>query len=252
MFAPSEGMALCIECLVGYASPDSPDGSSRSRLECDACLPGFYRDSLAMETCQECADGQFTSMNGSITCQVCPLGFKAKNTSGDGVRDACLTCIGAAEDKGGKFSRTNGTTNADGCDDCPTGWFSPPEAKSAPSCTECAPGYYANATGMDVCLPCAKGKYSEKSPFENCKDCDAGTEATHTSTVKCRKCDKGQYQETNGSTSPCLPCEQNKFAATLKSKICEPCADGMRSAPGSDECVPDCGSDLSPFKCLPG
>ena len=247
MFAPSEGLTHCFNCPLGF----SHESFESTRKKCDACLPGFYKASLDYLECRMCQDGYFTADSGSAKCQSCPIGFMAKNTSNQ-LRDSCVACNSVEGNAGGTYANISGTTSEMGCAECPRGWFAPLEANAAPSCTECAPGFFANTSGMDSCLPCEPGTYSNTTPYTKCLDCPAGTEATTTSTTACRECDKGHYQDKSGSQSPCHPCQQNKYAPERGSSLCTKCSPGYRSAAGSDTCTSDCGSGFLNKTCQPG
>jgi hypothetical protein len=102
-------------------------------------------------------------------------------------------------------------------DPCPTGSVSGTDG----SCVPCAPGTFANASGLTACSPCAAGTFEP----------DAGQ------SVCSQTCPAGTYSRAGGaSNASCVLCPPGSFSAPGQAK-CDLCAPGSSaSMPGSVSC----------------
>ena len=199
--------------------------------------------------CSDCVDGQFTSSEGMVNCELCPVGWQRKHDENE--RTACKVCqAGQVQPREGQdrckecaSGMFASTTILVECTDCAKGKYS---EKNAEICQDCVRGRYADEQGLSSCKACPAGRYNAASSAENCTTCPSGR---HTGSVSggdsldiCKNCPPGLYKDENLQhiISPfCIDCPAGWFAQVEKSENCIVCEAGKFAAPpgGKDECA---------------
>lgn len=97
-----EGVAICTGCEHGKIQPDSgkttcfycPNGEEpeqqSSRIRCDDCLAGKYKDDSILDFCKPCPAGKYTGQDGLTVCDNCLAGTFNAN---EGAQE-CKLCVG--------------------------------------------------------------------------------------------------------------------------------------------------------------
>jgi len=118
---------------------------------------------------------------------------------------------------GGKYSKTEGLTDAAACLQCSIGKYRSNAVVEGPAllteCSLCAEGTYSADKGQEVCTSCAAGKYSMTvGAFDpdGCSSCSPGKTSNEASTseYECFNCPRGTFAELSGS-STCTSCLKN-------------------------------------------
>ena len=190
------GANISFPCPIGFYRNSS---AKESFQDCTECISGFYCNVEGLAVPIDCPPGYFC-VSGSITPQPCPLGTYSNST---GLRRStdCTPCpggwycdgIGTTEPKdlcdAGFYCREKAYTSAppDGPTGglCPAGGYCP---RGSATSTPCPVGYYSNFDGADDendCIPCDPGFFCAGS---------AGTGATE-------QCEAGYYC-TGGAGTP--------------------------------------------------
>ncbi|POY76568.1 hypothetical protein BMF94_0157 [Rhodotorula taiwanensis] len=186
--------ALPPRCAAGGIDSFSPS-SSRTSLQCSACLPGSY---LVKGACLDsCPPGSMVSGDGK-SCQACD--------------SSCATCAHSPSYCTSCSSSSalvlNGTCTTSSS--CPSGFFtsttSLAAANNASSCLACHPDC-ATCSGptSDACLSCPAYR-PVLTAARTCVSTCASNEYYDKSKSKCVACDSGCATCSGGSASSCLSC----------------------------------------------
>jgi hypothetical protein len=199
-------------CPRGSSGPDG-------YAPCSPCVPGRYSNDSLQASCTLCLAGRFGTVMGAINA-----------TSG---------CAGTCTPG---FMCPAGSTNATSVV-CPAGMYS---LGSAGTCTDCAPGLYGAATGMDTSTctaPCRPGSYGGGSGLTSptCSgNCTAGYACPAGSTSPLAQlCPSGRFS-TAGS-GVCTECPVGVYGDSvgLTTPACSgPCAVGYVCPSGSNSSTP--------------
>ncbi len=107
---------LCTPC---------PPGTGESNGKCQICPAGKFSTSLGQgHTCQDCAVGKYTSVDGALECETCPVNHQL---SGD--QTSCTSCKELKKADHDSVATTpcedcptdQHSTDGGPCQDCPTG-----------------------------------------------------------------------------------------------------------------------------------
>ena len=208
----------------------------------------------------KCPDGQFQASTGQITCDPCNPGYAcpigsiridppaAKCPKGYFCTDGKLV---TECPKGTYGNMTGATTEAEGCADCPQGWYCPAAlAGLPPNSLLCPRGHYCSGkTGDYKNSPCPAGKFLEglgAVSSAECLDCPAGRScAAGTADPQCQgcSCPKGHYCP-RAITAP-VACPAGTFTEEDGATGLEYC----KSCPAGHYCIS--GVD-TPTPCVPG
>jgi len=204
--------AMCLSCPSGKSSPLASNTSNdcvclagyyrlSGRLDCEACVPGTFKEEIGDFNCTECAIGKYSNLIGStleINCTSCDFGATTlargstlpfNCTCDRGYTGAIwgINCSACPEDT---FKPTFGTA---GCSECRNFSSSPAASTSVCQCLfgfrdlngtctfQCPTGYYTSATGdsceicprttfqplygannLSLCLTCGYGSFSQE------------------------------------------------------------------------------------------
>jgi hypothetical protein len=209
--------------------------SRRRSTACDACSPGQYSNSSALEKCIDCAAGSITdtgSSAGASTCGECSVGQystssavfvcrvckPAKYQSSAG-QTSCFECNGCFA---GSERRACGGSYEGYCVDCAPGWF-----VNSSKCLECPGGYYQTSLNQRNCTQCARcpsGGTRQQCglSFEGyCAECIPGKFTSSTSgSEACQSCSAGQYQP-DLDQSNCILCPAGKHQDEAGKPFCK-------------------------------
>ena len=236
--------AACEDCPVGffYMADTSPP-------TCDKCPAGKFAGIAGSLSCDSCDADTYSEAKASI-CTSCPLSSSTNSLTeqsitgcicpaGEGMeftKEGSYSCVSCSA---GRFS----SSSMHLCEECPLGHH----GSGGASCDECAPGTYADATGLVSCYTCGYKKYAESSGSFSCTDCpvDASFDVTISgSTTRndckcpagkanhvppdkisgnyyCESCPVGKYS-TIGSS--CTNCEAGYYAESTGSPYCMQCS----------------------------
>ena len=103
-------------------------------------------------------------------------------------------------------------------------------SKSLAECVACAPGSFANASGLLSCLPCEAGSSQNASGQARCVPCSAGSSAPLGSVI-CAPCGAGYYAPVPG-LAQCLACGGGTFQQEQGGTSCASCPSGFENSPG--------------------
>lgn len=218
---------------------------------CDVCGEGTYSDEVGATQCKQCTDGSTTSEEGATVChdEDCPVGtFYNTQTS------VCDNCgAGTYQDE----------TRQTECKSC----LGPGRVLESPSVCKCDNGYGTATGSPETCLACEIGTYQDEETLGLCKACaekestattgandqaeckcirgygydtadsaceicQPGTYNDELEETPCKKCIAGQFNDEQGSTVPCLACEQGTYSGTDASSECTACEKGKYNSVG--------------------
>lgn len=170
------------------------------------CPARTYNDqpaATALSWCKGCASGRYC-VTGTGQPYDCPVGTWSPDAS-----SVCVPC------KAGRFCAVNATSEtAMEANACGIGTYS---TAGQAACTDCPAGTYANGAANDRCVDCPLGSFCPERSVAPLK-CPAGTRRNGT---------RGSERQ------DCSDCELGTFGGTEGSARCEPCPEGMISAPGA-------------------
>lgn len=165
----------CLNCPAGYAS------SSWASSSCTKCAAGTYA-AAGSTLCSTCPAGTYSAA-GAAECGVCDAG-----SSSEAGASSCSTC------EAGKYSLAGGL-----CTNCAGGSFS--SESGATACTTCEAGTYA-ATGASVCSDCDPGYFAEAEGSNVCQECPQNTFAALAGATTCTQCAQNEcFTEETASVS---------------------------------------------------
>lgn len=211
-------------------------------------------------SCKTCDENTFSNVSGATKCIDC-IGFQREVTAG---LDDCICKMHFFEEHAGGACRP--------CDDgqemrergvcslCDVGKFSRYNANLSlpPNCTNCAPGTYANTTGLGECPLCKIGYFQPQSGQAECLRCDlnyysdgdangegatgcllCSPETSNARSYSTEQCMCGVSLYFNSTSQECEVCPEDKYCDGLSNKakscpvgteaisaVCEACATG--------------------------
>ena len=214
----------CRECPLNSVSPWGSSGETDCR-----CARGFFGPNGG--PCTPCAPGSFSSVPGSLKCDLCASGKYSEATRAT-AESSCKLCAAYSISPQGSSSKSRCLCLDD---------F---EGRDGGPCTACTPGTFKAGKGSTKCSSCEGGlkKYpSAPNVFPpTCLPCPLHATPVDINTVaqtaRC-ECDPG-YTGNNGDACP--PCASGKFKLTLGSAACSDCPAATYSsvlgASSSDDC----------------
>ena len=194
----------CIACADGY---DNQNGDV-----CDACPIGTY--STGGVDCITCPVGRFTTDTNSTSCDMCPPGRYMQQSSSTREEADCIPCAA------GYYSGVSGLNdleNANPCNACPLGTWSP----TFDSTDTDNPNHPNPPSAESHCRSCPAGTKGVTTALESeseCTSCDPGDESSEPNPTHCTQCDIGTFSEGR--------------------EICRTCPDDTyQPEEGQDECL---------------
>ena len=229
----------CLPCKVGTFRT-----SGANVQKCEECLEGTFTDVEGSIDCKSCSPGSYSLTIGAGNCTACNAGL-FKTDAGSG---ACSICLP------GTYSDRNGSV---ACSPCPLGTFS--DRNGSVACENCSPGTYSNGNGSVACENCSPGTYSNGNGSVACENCSPGTYSDRNGSVACENCSPGTYSDRNGSVA-CENCLPGTYSNGNGSVACENCSPGTYSdrngSVACENCSPGTYSDrngsVACENCLPG
>ena len=225
----SGSTALGTECLLCTVGTFRTSGANVQK--CEECLEGTFSDVEGSIDCKLCLPGSYSLISGAGNCTVCSAGL-FKTDAGSG---ACSTC------SPGTYSNRNGSV---ACESCSPGTYS--NRNGSVACESCSPGTYSNRNGSVACESCSPGTYSNRNGSVACESCSPGTYSNRNGSVACESCSPGTYSDKNGSVA-CESCLPGTYSNRNGSVACESCSPGTYSdkngSVACENCSPGTYSD---------
>lgn len=235
-FNPYTGKRFCeFPCLPG--SHGKKTGAGNDDDACGPCAPGLFSPDYAFAKCLRCDVGSYSTLEGSMECELCPHGKYGIALGQNSEESACMPCaIGTYSDTvgmrsckvcpAGKHTRGEGFSS---CSDCPAGKY----GSGGGECKRCRSGTVQPRTGQVDCTECPAGHISTDQI--SCTACPAGSYATRGDEVVCMACPEGKNQSKAGQTS-CFSCPAG--FVTVDGVTCKDCAPGKNAMGNRCESIP--------------
>jgi hypothetical protein len=209
-------LANAAACDICPAFSTTTATGAMSMNEC-RCLAGYagviVEGAEPPSTCDECAEGQYTSLPGTARCLACPSNSGSEVTGSTSVTDC-------------------------ECDAGFTGTISAP----TDTCDACPIGEFKQDTGPGLCEPCPENAVTASVGATQLTDCLCGL--GHTGVVAapedvCSQCDVGSYKAVIGPAA-CIQCPQ--YSTTVQeggtsASVCE-CIPGHERRSGVADTQP--------------
>ena len=220
--------SVCTPCAAGSLS------TKNNAVACSLCVAGTSSPAGAI-SCTPCAEGSYAPASGASGCSLCDPGSYSAGTK---AKPACTACAV------GTFAASPGSTSCAACYDAPS--------TGAASCTNCAAGFYYEAT-IGLCQLCPAGTYTAHAGATACAVCDGSgvAFAGATSCSELQACPAPSYQEGRGCACPpgwfvnpgeplCTACSagtSSTVPGATSPSTCGACAAGTHSSsPGATSC----------------
>ena len=226
-YASTKNKSTCDPCPINFFTNVSqtvqckkcPAGTDTRSLqgapECTPCSPGYFSPAEA-SSCQVCPINQYTSKNGTVTCEKCPAGSDTLSKTASISPENCTLC------RPGYFSPVNGSS----CQACPVNQFN--DVTGSLSCQACPAGYdTAGKSASVACTPCNAGFYSPLNG-SSCQGCPAGSISDQPAQTSCSLCAQGTYNPSVAQTV-CQRCNAGSYAESSGSSVCNLCPAGTAS-----------------------
>ena len=204
-------------------------GNQGKYYEADQC--GWIK--CAWGECKDCPSGKYSMVgngendSGGGSCRICHAGrfapsrFVGANYYNTFASDNCNACP-----EGWKQP----DEEAEDCEQCPSGRYSPASALSCIACSICNRGQYVSTsctgTQNQICTPCDNGQYQSQNGYTGdschdwlvCGEGEYGTTPTAYVNRACQNCGNEQYQSENGYTGDSCHdwsmCGKGKYGTT--------------------------------------
>mmetsp|Transcript_38068 Transcript_38068/g.104767 ORF Transcript_38068/g.104767 Transcript_38068/m.104767 type:complete len:1272 (+) Transcript_38068:107-3922(+) len=143
-----------------HYAPDCPGGhfkvsSFMPLSSCQPCSTGKYGNT-GTNRCMDCIAGRYSSIEGSTTCDICAVGTMSFVNGAN----ECSTC------PAGRYAGSFGSTE---CTECSPGWVQGITGQS--ECTPCALGKFAEAANATACTSCALHETTTLRGSSSVEDC---------------------------------------------------------------------------------
>ena len=150
-----------------------------------------------------------------LNCDACGRGKHGNDILGGLNISICLDCIA------GKYSTTDGLSNAALCADCVSGRYNSQPGKTEKSdCIMCGIGKYGltigSKNGTADCISCNEGTFSDITGVQSvndCKECPAGYQNQQTGSPACNPCQAGKFRKLKKNYGNCN--SQKSFFVSL-------------------------------------
>lgn len=255
-------------CVQGVPGPCPPgEGCFDRDVSCKACPPGTYSNATdkvcylceegtygkgySRAACEPCGGEVYSSLVGSTSCELCPVGFVTSTAEAASCDVDCTSSLPGTNRRG--FVPDRGVAAGDF-----HAWVRPfGEPGLCRPCGGSIASYFDALT--KTCVPCPPGVIF-------CQLCQSGSTIDYypgnTGNLgvvdnACRECPTGMLS--NGDKTGCEPCAAGEFrrfsSGSSIEASCVACTPGFVSTPASDECVIECpaGSEPGPglLECTP-
>ena len=189
-------------------------------MQCKSCPKGRFSDAgesqISLSTCQFCADGTYTLVESSTSCDFCPAGFAFVSTTSP--------CRGCAP---GQYQSQNDAAKVV-CRVCDGGKYA--NFSNASACSNCPPGRNNLDLGVDAsfhddldedCQECSVGRYNFQPGLKiPCFECETAKTAGATT---CDGCNPGMFKIEGGQ---CIGCQPGRFSDARDAENCLLCPAG--------------------------
>jgi hypothetical protein len=233
------------KCPAGSTQPQGCKSGTYafgSQETCSPCEPGTLAASDNAPSCQNCPQGTWQPLKGSVACSAIPAG----HYSGD--RKTLTACPAGSFCPAGSVNPTpckSGTFSsgerAEICSECPAGSFCPAgsvkptpckpgtfSSDRAEVCSECPAGSSQSLSGKTMCEPCAVGSSQRFSGKVMCEPCAAGSSQNAPGKSSCNICRAGFVTANTTGLAECVACASNGTAMVdLVRSVCV-CKQGFK------------------------
>jgi cytochrome b involved in lipid metabolism len=184
----SAGQTFATPCPLGSFT------SNQGSVECQLAPIGFYIDLTAQSSAKPCPEGQTTDQTGSVSIDSCytPIVF-IECEIGSYFNEETVSCELAPK---GFYVDTRGSSAPLICD---IGTFSSELGSS--SCSPAQPGTYVETQGAAASTACSVGTYSPVSGADSCIVAPVGFYVSQTEQISAEACPAGQTTDSPGATS---------------------------------------------------
>ncbi|KAJ1491451.1 hypothetical protein T484DRAFT_1882630 [Baffinella frigidus] len=263
---PAHGVA-CLPCAPGSYNglsnqtqasacilcPTSSTTLMEAQTEVDhcVCLPGFYGEPGAADSCDACPADTFNEEHGStarLDCNNCT--DDSFSPSGSGLETACTCNVGYTGADGGPCAAClpglyKNTTGSADCTACPFESSSPEASDDIHLCTcnkgytgpdgsacvACLPTFYKGIEGASECIQCEAFTYSPPAS-RNLSMCACVPGFFGNLGGPCAECPEDTYKESFGNAS-CAECPDNSFSRNASALLTNcSCVEGHFGPPG--------------------